>query len=405
MAAVRGLAADPDPAVRRAAWEAEQEAWAAAAIPLAAAINGAKGEQAVLDRRRGWDDALAPALHHNAVDRATLDALTAAVRRSLPDFRRYLRAKQRLLGGEGGLPWWDLLAPLPVGGDGAPARVSWAEATEQVRSAFAGYAPSLAGIVDRAIGESWIDAGPRPGKVGGAYCLPLRGEESRILLNFSGSPDATQTLAHELGHAYHNVQLGGRTWMQRQTPMALAETASIFCETIAASALVASAPEDHRVAILDVDLQGATQVVVDIHSRFLFETELCRRRASATLSVTELCDLMLEAQAAAYGDGIDPDTRHRWMWAVKSHYFTPFYNWPYTFGLLFGIGLHARYLADPEAFRAGYDHLLSSTGLADAASLAREFGIDVGDEAFWDASLDVLRGRIDEVVAAAGAVE
>jgi pepF/M3 family oligoendopeptidase len=403
MAAVRGLAADPDRAVRRAAWEAEQVAWESVSVPLAAAINGAKGEQAVLDRRRGWDDALAPALHHNAVDRATLDALTSAVRASLPDFRRYLRAKSRLLGGDGGLAWWDLLAPLPDGTTRAGEADGWTEATRRVRGAFATYAPALAGLVDRALEERWIDAGPRPGKVGGAYCMPVRDDESRVFLNFTGGADATQTLAHELGHAYHNVVLGERTWLQRQTPMALAETASIFCETIAVQSLLATSPAAARLSILDVDLQGATQVVVDIHSRFLFETELCRRRARGTLSVAELCELMLGAQEAAYGDGIDPATRHPWMWAVKGHYFTPFYNWPYTYGLLFGIGLFARFEHDPERFRAGYDDLLASTGMADAASLAQRFGIDVRDEAFWGSSLDVLRGRIDELVAAAPA--
>jgi oligoendopeptidase F len=180
--------------------------------------------------------------------------------------------------------------------------------------------------------------------------------------------------------------------------MALAETASIFCETIVVEAGLASAPTDERLVILDTDLQGATQVVVDIHSRFLFESELCRRREARTLSVGELCELMLDAQARSYGDGLDPGRRHEYMWAVKAHYFTPFYNWPYTFGLLFGIGLFARYRDDPERFRQGYDDLLSSTGLGTAAELAARFDIDVGSRDFWDASLSVIRSRIDEFV-------
>jgi oligoendopeptidase F len=216
-------------------------------------------------------------------------------------------------------------------------------------------------------------------------------------MNFDGSVDAVSTLAHELGHAYHNVALAPRTPLQRRLPMALAETASIFCETLLFDTALAHAETDaERLALLDTNLVGATQVVVDIHSRYRFELELARRRRRTTLSVDALCELMLDAQEQAYGDGLDPQHRHEYMWAVKPHYFTPFYNWPYTFGLLFGIGLFAHYRDDPDRFRAGYDELLSSTGLADAATLAGRFGIDVRDRAFWDASLGVLRSHITE---------
>ena len=163
------------------------------------------------------------------------------------------------------------------------------------------------------------------------------------------------------------------------------------------------AGDARRLALLDVDLTGATQVVVDIHSRFLFETALMARRAERTLSVDELCDLMLDAQRETYGDGLDPTALHPWMWAVKPHYYSSaFYNWPYTFGLLFGIGLYTRYLDEPDRFRQGYDDLLASTGLGSAAELAGRFGIDVHDEGFWSASLDVLRQRIDTFVSLAG---
>jgi oligoendopeptidase F len=152
-----------------------------------------------------------------------------------------------------------------------------------------------------------------------------------------------------------------------------------------------------------VHLVGATQTVVDIHSRFLFETELCARRRRTTLSVADMKAAMLDAQDTAYGDGLDPDARHEYMWAVKGHYFTPFYNWPYTFGLLFGIGLYARYVDDPEAFRAGYDDLLSTVGMADAATLTARFGFDIRDRAFWAESLAVVEHHIDEYERLAGA--
>ena len=203
-----------------------------------------------------------------------------------------------------------------------------------------------------------------------------------------------QTLAHELGHAYHNHVLGPRTPLQRRTPMALAETASIFCETLVVEAGLAAADDAARLALLTTDLQGSVMVVVDIHSRFLFEQALCERRRARTLSVAELCDLMLDAQEQAYGDGVATEHRHPWMWAVKGHYFTPFYNWPYTYGLLFGLGLYARFREDPARFRDGYDDLLSRTGMADAATLAAGFGIDSRDPAFWASSLQVVVDRM-----------
>src|SRR5581483_9751791 len=250
---------------------------------------------------------------------------------------------------------------------------------------FEGYSAGLAGVARRAFDEQWVDAEPRDGKEGGAYCMSVRADESRVLLNFNGSWDSANTLAHELGHAYHNAALAGRLPLQRRTPMALAETASIFCETLMAAAGLEASSGAERLARLDTDLVGSCQVVVDIDSRFRFERAVFERRGRGTLGVPELCTLMTDAQDATYGDGIS--SHHPYMWAVKPHYYsTSFYNWPYTFGLLFGIGLYASYREDPERFRAGYDDLLSSTGLASAAELAARFGIDLRSEGFWASS-------------------
>jgi oligoendopeptidase F len=291
------------------------------------------------------------------------------------------------------LPWWDLVAPLPE----APGEVSWAEGVDVVRSAFAGYSDELGRLVDRSLDERWIDAGPRDGKSGGAFCAPFVDDRSLVLLNWSGSADSTQTTAHELGHAYHNTMLAGRTPLQRQLPMALAETASIFCETLVVEAGLAGMSGPARLAQLDVDLAGTNQIVVDIHSRFLFETEVFARRQRRTLSAAELCEIMTEAQADAFGDGLDQSTAHPYMWLLKPHYYgSHFYNWPYTYGLLFGLGLYARYRDDPERFRSGYDELLSRAGMDTAEELGTTFGLDVTDEAFWTASLDVVRARIDD---------
>jgi oligoendopeptidase F len=395
MPAVRGLATHPDAGVRRAGYDAEAAAWPSVAVPVAAAMNAIKGDADVVNRRRGWPTPLDASLFANNVSRATYDAMSAAVVDALPDFRRWMRAKARLHGHPGGLPWWDLIAPVPA----TEGSVSWDDGVAVVRRAFGTYSPELADLVDRALDEQWIDAGPRDGKSGGAFCMPFVDGRSLVLLNWSGSLESAQTTAHELGHAYHNVTLAGRTALQRRLPMALAETASIFCETLVVDAGLRAAGPADRLALLDVDLNGANQVVVDIHSRVLFETAVFERRRRRTLGVSELDQLMLEAQSQAYGDGIDQSTALASMWILKPHYYgSHFYNWPYTYGLLFGLGLFARFHEDPDAFRAGYDDLLSRVGMESAEQLGAGFGIDVTQRSFWESSLDVLRSRIDEYV-------
>ena len=249
----------------------------------------------------------------------------------------------------------------------------------------------------RAFREQWIDAEPRDGKRDGAYCMPLRNDESRVFANFKPSFDGTSTLAHELGHGYHNMNLANRTMLQRSTPMTLAETASIFCETIIQQAALTRADAAEQLEILEAALQGSCQVVVDITSRFLFEQRVFEGRQQRELSVDELNALMLQAQRETYGDGLDEQLLHPYMWAMKPHYYSTgrsFYNFPYMFGLLFGLGLYARYQQDAEQFKASYDDLLSSTGLADAATLAARFGIDTRTPDFWRSSLDVVRGQV-----------
>jgi pepF/M3 family oligoendopeptidase len=393
MSELRNLAMRPERDLRERAWRAELAAWEEHSLPIAAALNGVKGQVLTLGARRGWVDPLDEALFWNAMDREILDVMIAEARASLPDFRRYLRLKARALG-LSELAWFDLFAPV-----GNPGRIwDWAGATAFVEEQFNAYSARLAGLARRAFTHSWIDAGPRPGKVGGAYCMWLLGDQSRILANFSPSYDGITTLAHELGHAYHNLNEAGLTPLQRRTPMTLAETASTFCETIVKEAALARAEPDERLYILEQSLQGACQVVVDILSRFDFERALFAARREREVSVNELNRLMLAAQAATYGDGLAAEARHPAMWAVKGHYYSTeasFYNFPYLFGLLFGLGLYAIYQREPEGFPGRYDALLGATGLASAAELAAGFDIDLRSPGFWRASLDVIRADID----------
>ncbi len=393
MSEVRNLAFAADREVRRRAYEAELRVWEQNAVPFAAALNGVKGEVNTLSKRRGWASALDVALWDNTIDRATLDAMMTAARESFPDFQRYLRTKAKVIGLEK-LTWYDLQAPV---GDGDGAW-EWDAAQTFIAQQFGTYSPRLQQFAERAFGEQWIDAEPRAGKRDGAYCINLRGDESRVFSNFKPSFDGVRTLAHELGHAYHNAILAQRTRLQRQTPMALAETASIFCETIVRQAALREADPAQQFAMIEASLKAACGLVVDISSRFQFEQAVFEQRQARELSVDELNELMLQAQRDTYGDGLDQSVLHPYKWAVKPHYYSPglsFYIYPYLFGLLFGLGLYARYEGDPDAFKAGYDDLLSSTGLHDAATLAQRFGIDIRTPDFWRSSLDVIRFDVD----------
>ena len=399
MSAIRNLAMNPDRDIRHRAWQAELGAWEAHALPIAAALNGVKGQVLTLAARRDWADPLDESLFWSGIDRDILDVMVEEARASFPEFRRYLRLKSRLLGITE-LAWYDLFAPV---GD-AGRRWRWPEATAFIEDQFGAYSDRLLGLARRAFVERWIDAGPRPGKVGGAYCMWLLGDESRILANYSPGYDGVTTLAHELGHAYHNLNEAGLTPLQRRTPMILAETSSTFCETLVKEAALVDAEPAEKIYILEQSAQGACQVVIDILSRFDFEQSLFAGRRERELSIGELNRLMLAAQDATYGDALAKQERHPYMWAVKGHYYSAdlsYYNYPYLFGLLFGLGLYAIYRKEPETFPDRYDALLASTGRASAAALAARFDIDLRDRAFWRSSLEVIRDDIDRLEALA----
>jgi pepF/M3 family oligoendopeptidase len=395
--ALINLHSNPDEAVRRRAYETELAAFASIEETLAACMNGIKGTVTVLNQRRGRQDALHSAIDAARIDRPTLEAMLDAMQASFPAFRRYLDAKARHLGKEK-LPWWDLFAPV-----GKMDKIyTYPEARDFIVDHFAKFTPDLAEFAKRAFDENWIDAEQRDGKRGGAFCMQLPAvKESRILCNFDGSLDQVSTIAHELGHGYHNhcAYRAGKTMLQKSTPMTLAETASIMCETVVMQAVLNEITDpQEELSILETILMGDTQVVVDIYSRYLFEQEVFERRGKAELAVAELCEIMERAQKATYGDGLDNRFLHKYMWTWKPHYYMTdlsFYNFPYTFGLLFGTGLYAIYRERGDSFIPEYQQLLASTGEGQAADLAGRFGIDIRGNKFWDESLAVIARRID----------
>jgi len=389
---------DPDEQTRRRAFEAEIKAWGSMREPLAACMNGVKGTVLTLNQRRGREDALHEVLDQSRIDRETLQAMLGVMGESFPTFRRYFKAKAKRLGKDA-LAWWDLEAPV----GGSERRFSFEDARIFIVDNFGSFSPRMAEFTQKAFDQRWIDAEPRKGKRGGAFCMavPLV-EESRILANYDGSLDQLSTLAHELGHAFHDECQWGLTELQRITPMTLAETASIFNETlISESALAQAQSAEEELSILETSLVGATGVIVDIYSRYLFESEVFEKRADAELSADDFCEIMLRCQAETYADGLDERYRHPYMWAWKPHYYSPslsFYNFPYAFGQLFGLGLFALYQERGKDFIPDYESLLRNTGVGNAADLAARFDIDLRSPAFWKSSMDVIEGRVDRYI-------
>ena len=398
LAAVRAKAYDPDPQVRKDAYEAELASYAKIEIPMAACLNGIKGEGLTMIEAKGFDSILDETLFDSNMDRQTLDAMLTAIRESLPAFRRYLRKKAEILGHKDGLPFYDLFAPISAEGY-VPRTYTIEEAREKLVAEMSKFTPAMGRFIDRAFENRWIDVFPREGKGGGAFCAGLHAlDQSRVLTNFAGSFSDVSTLAHELGHAWHNRCMAGLPLVMRGAPMPLAETASIFNETLLANALRQGVPHDQLLGLLDSDLQNSTQVVVDIYSRFLFESAVIDGKKTHNLSVDEMKQLMLDAQDQSYGDGLDPEYRHPYMWACKSHYYIPglgFYNFPYAFGLLFGKGVYAQYLEKGADFVPTYNQLLRSCGSDMVADVAASVGIDVRSTDFWRASLQTIAQDID----------
>jgi pepF/M3 family oligoendopeptidase len=316
-------------------------------------------------------------------------------------FRRYFLSKAKKLGKEK-LAWWDLSAPIGK----SDKAYSYEAARDFILENFGKFSPDLQGFAQRAFDNRWIDAEPRDGKRGGAFCMGVAGvKESRVLCNFDGSFDQVSTIAHELGHGFHNecAFAAGKTELQQWTPMTLAETASTMCETIVTEAVLATTKDpQEELAVLEAQIQGAAAVVVDIYSRYLFETEVFERRAQAELSADDFSEIMERAQRAAYGEGLDDRYLQKFMWTWKPHYYSPalsFYNYPYAFGLLFATGLYAIYQQRGPAFVEDYKKLLASTGEANAANLAKRFGIDIRTRKFWDDSLAIIGRQVDRFCA------
>lgn len=395
---VRNMAYDKNSETRKTAYYAELEAYKKIDESSAAALNGIKGEVITLAELRGFKSPLEETLINSRMDEETLNAMLDAIRESLPYFHKYFRRKGELLGHKNGLPFYDMFAPMGE----VDKTYTYEEAHDYIVKNFSTFSSKLANFADNAFKKRWIDAEPREGKRGGAFCSGLHAiKESRILANFTGSFSNVTTLAHELGHGYHGSCLADESPLNSSYPMPIAETASIFCETIVMNAALKEANDKEAFGLLETLISDAGQVIIDIYSRFLFESALFEQRKDHSLSVKELKEFMLKAQREAYGNGLDPEYLHPYMWLNKVHYYYAtrnFYNFPYAFGLLFSKGLYAEYLKQGDAFVKEYDSLLAATGKRNVADVAAIMGIDVHSKDFWRSSLKLIENDIDKFI-------
>lgn len=394
LSSVRNLAYDPDPQVRKDAYEAEIACYGAIKDPVAFALNSLKLETISDCQLRGYASPLERTLKQANMEQATLDAMLGAMDEYLPKFWQYLKAKGKALGHENGLPWYDLFAPM----GNSSTKFTIEEARDFLVKLFAGFDQELSDMVAEAFDNSWIDFYPRSGKRGGAFCAGVEClGESRILTNFDGMFTDVVTLAHELGHAFHNQCIRDHRPLNHDYSMPVAETASTFNECVVmASAIKQAASKDEQLALIESQLQDATQIICDIYSRFRFEKMVFDHREEQFMHADTLCGFMLEAQKQSYGDGLDHNCLHPYMWVCKGHYYgSTYYNFPYAFGGLFARGLYALYEKEGAAFVPRYKKLLHTTTVATAENTAKVAGIDLTDKNFWRGALQTIADQID----------
>lgn len=397
LSAARNLAYDKSSGVRKKAYEAEIKAYKKIEQPAAFCMNGIKGEVINVAEMRKYNSPLDMTLKESRIDDKILDAMLSAIDEKLESLQEYFLIKAKVLGHQGALPFYDLFAPVAE----SDKIYTVEEARDFVLSCFYGFSKDLGDFAKSAFEKCWLDLMPKKGKVGGAYCETIHSMgESRILANFGGAFDDVITIAHELGHAFHNTRLFHLSELNSFYPMPIAETASTFCESIVVNEALKCAKENEKINILENDIMGLTQCIVDIYSRFLFENSVFNARKEGTLSCEELNNMMIEAQKKAYGKGLDENCLHKFMWVCKPHYYDAdfnYYNFPYAFGALLSKGLYSIYKKMGSEFLPLYDKLLSASSTMPLYKVAEIAGIDLYSKEFWLTGLEQIITEIDEL--------
>lgn len=373
---------DGDRTVREAAFAEWEREWSAQADLCAETLNRISGFRLKLYDRRGWPSVLEEPLQMNRMSEATLKAMWDAVQEGKRLLIPYLERKAKLFG-VGKLDWHDVEAPV-----GSAARtIPYDEAAQFIIEQFRSFSPELADFSEMAFKEGWIEAEDRPGKRPGGFCTAFpKSGQTRIFMTYSGTASNLSTLAHELGHAYHQHVMNDLPAMSQEYAMNVAETASTFAELIVSDrAMKAAADPDEKLGLLEDKIQRSVAFFMNIHARFLFETRMYERRRSGPLTVDELNELMEAAQREAFCDTLG--AAHPHFWASKLHFYltdVPFYNFPYTFGYLFSAGIYVRAMQEGAAFAERYVGLLRDTGRLTVEQLAeKHLGAKLDQIEFW----------------------
>ena len=380
--------------VRLHAFKEWNEAWEKDADFLAQLLNHLAGFRLKVYEARGWEDILDEPLFLNRMEPETLDAMWQAIEEAKPAFLRYLQHKAKLLGLEK-LAWVDVEAPL-----GEVSEIPWEMACEIIVEQFGKFHPKKAAFAKKALEKHWVESEDRTGKAAGGFCVSFpKSGESRIFMTYKGTPINVATLAHELGHAYHNECVKHLPYFHQQAQMNVAETASTFGEAVVIDQVIAEAKTDEeKMQLLDDKLQRAISYFMNLQARLTFEKAFYAERKRGFVSVKRLCELMVDAQKEAYCNALadwDP-----YFWASKLHFYythVPFYNFPYTFGYLLSTGLYAK--AKVGGFGSKFDAFLEDTAQMRVEDLAQKhLGVDLRKPDFWRDCLHVLVKDVDAFV-------
>ncbi|CAG9619398.1 M3 family oligoendopeptidase [Sutcliffiella rhizosphaerae] len=384
-----------DRTVRKEVSKAWQEAWEEQSETIAAALNHLAGFRLQVYEQRGWDSVLKEPLENNRMKQETVDTMWQVITDHKDIFKQYLARKAELLGLEK-LNMYDVSAPL----SSEETILSYQEGAEFITEQFSKFGPELTSFTEKAFEDRWIEAEDRAGKRPGGFCtsFPVSGQ-SRIFMTYSGTLSNVSTLAHELGHAFHQHAMHDVPTLNRFYASNVAETASTFAEMIVADAAVKYAKDEmEKISLLEDKIQRSVAFYMNIHARFLFETRFYEERKKGLVSVEKLNDLMVEAQKEAYCGALD-EYDHT-FWASKMHFFitqVPFYNFPYTFGYLFSLGIYSQALEEGANYEEKYIALLKDTASMTVEDLAmKHLGVDLTERDFWEKAVQKSLEDVEE---------
>lgn len=400
----RSLMESPDRRVRKSAFDGGNTAWTAYETAAAAALNAISGTRLTLNRRRGVNHFLDIALFQSSITRKTLDALFEAIFSEIEVGRRLLRFKAKLMGLTG-VAWYDLGAEIELPQN---ETVPWKDGTRLVKEAFSSAYPALGAYAQSTFDKKWIDWSRRPGKRPGAFCTgsPLT-KESRVYMTFNDTMGDVQTLAHELGHAFHGHLMRDTRTLARGYPTTLAESASTFGEMLLVQGLLDDPKVNDRTKafLLNLETSHAAVYLLDIPVRYEFEKAFYEERGKGEVAVSRLKELMAETQRRVLGNTLEPGGEDPYFWASKLHFYitgVTFYNFPYTFGFLLSRGLFARFLKEGADFLPRYETFLKRSGSDTAENVVRQtIGPDLTQPDFWVEairSLGAVQERLEAVL-------